>query len=94
MGRTRISTTVDADVLQRCRDAFGLSDSELLDRALGALWREVVGDQERDAIADEPYEDDPDLSWQAPPGPDLPYDGAVPEEVRRLAAERRARYQA
>lgn len=36
--------------------------------------------------------DDPDLTWQAPPGPDLPYDGVVPEQVRRLAAERRAQY--
>ena len=92
MPRTRISTTVDADVLARCRQAFGVPDSELIDQALAALWRELVGQRERDAIAAAPYEDDPDLAWDSPPGPDLPYDGEVPEDIVRLAAERRQRY--
>jgi hypothetical protein len=92
MSRTRISTTVDADRLARCRAAFGLPDSELMDRALAALLREVIGQQERAALDAHPYEDDPELSWEAPAGPDLAYDGEVPAEVLRLAAERRARY--
>ena len=71
---------------------FGLPDSELVDRALAALLREAVGVRELAALDAYPYEQDPDLQWSAPPGPDLPYDGAVPDDVRRLAAERRARY--
>lgn len=38
MARTRISTTVDADLLSRARDTRSeLSDSALIDEALGAL---------------------------------------------------------
>lgn len=92
MARTRISTTVDADRLERCRVAFGLADSELVDRALQALLRELVDQREQAALDAAPYEDDPDLAWQAPPGPNLPYDGDVPDEVLKLAAERRGRY--
>lgn len=92
MNRTRISTTVDTDRLTQARQVLGVADSELVDRALAALLRELLGHQERQALARAPYEDDPELSWQAPVGPDLPYDGAVPAEVRRLAAERRARF--
>lgn len=69
-----------------------VADSELVDRALAALIREVDGRREVAAIAQLPYEDDPDLAWQAPPGPDLPYEGGVPEEVQRLAAQRRGAY--
>jgi hypothetical protein len=75
MSRTRISTTVDAERLAQCRDAVGVSDSELLDRALAALLRELVGAHERRALEATPYETDPEVAWQAPPGPDLPYDG-------------------
>lgn len=64
----------------------------MVDDALAALLRKLEGARERAAIEAEPYEDDPDVAWQAPPGPDLPYDGAVPDEVTALAAERRARY--
>lgn len=92
MARTRISTTVDAARLARCRKLLGVSDSELIDDALGALLRELSGAIERAAIDDSPYEHDPDVAWQAQPGPDLPYDGQVPEAVQRLAAERRAQY--
>lgn len=91
MSRTRVSTTVDAERIAQCRAALGVSDSELLDRALAALLRELVGAQERRALEAAPYEDDPELAWQAPPGPDLPYDGPVPEEATRLAAQRRGR---
>lgn len=90
MSRTRISTTVDAEHLAQCRAALGVSDSELIDRALAALRRELVGAHERRALEAAPYEDDPELTWQAPSGPDLPYDGSVPEEVARLAAARGA----
>lgn len=92
MARTRISTTVDADRLEQARRTLDVPDSTLMDRALGALLREVSGEHERRALTEQPYEDDPDLTWQAPPGPDLPYDGVVPEQVRRLAAQRRAQY--
>lgn len=91
MSRTRISTTVDPERLARCRAALGVSDSELIDRALAALLRELVGAHERRALEAAPCEDDPELAWQAPPGPDLPYEGPVPEEVVRLAAQRRGR---
>lgn len=46
MGRTRISTTVDADLLRSLRQArTGLTDAALIDEALGAL-------QERDRAAE------------------------------------------
>lgn len=92
MSRQRISTTVDAGQLARARDLFGGPDSELLDRALALLVRRLDAERERAALDAAPYEEDPDLAWQAPFGPDLPYDGAVPDEVARLAAERRATY--
>lgn len=91
MSRTRISTTVDAEHLAQCRAEFGVSDTELIDRALAALLRELVGAHERRALESAPYEDDPELAWQAPSGPDLPCDGPVPEEVARLVAARSAR---
>lgn len=93
MARTRVSTTVDDERLARARELFDGPDSELLDRALELLVRRLDAERERAAIAAAPYEDDEDLAWQAPPGPDLPYDGDVPEDVRRLASERRATYE-
>lgn len=92
MARTRISTTVDSDRLERARAHFGLPDSQLLDRALYELLRRVQLEREREALRAAPYEDDAELTWQAPDGPSLPYDGEVPDEVRRLAAERRGTY--
>jgi hypothetical protein len=94
MSRTRISTTVDTERLAQCRDAVGVTDSELVDRALAALLRELVGAHERRAFEAAPYETDPEVAWQAPPGPDLPYDGPVPDEAVRLAEQRRARGEA
>lgn len=64
----------------------------MIDLALGALLRELEGSRERDALEDQPYEEDPEVAWEAPSGPDLPYDGAIPDSVTKLAAERRARY--
>lgn len=37
MSRTRLSTTVDADLLDRARKASGKPDSALIDEALAAL---------------------------------------------------------
>ena len=89
MARTRISTTVDAQRLADARRQLAVSDSELIDRALAALIDVVQAERERTALAEWPYEDDPQLAWQAPVGPDLPYDGDIPSGVVQLAAERR-----
>lgn len=91
MGRVRISTTVDEDRLLRCRALLGTNDSVLLDRALAALLEEMEAMRERAALEEHPYEDDPELSWEVPAGPVLPYDGEVPAEVLELARARRGR---
>lgn len=91
MRRERISTTVDSVQLATARRLLGVRDSELFDRALEALVRQELARRELEALEAHPYEEDPDLAWEAPPGPDLPYDGEIPAEVRRLAARRRRR---
>lgn len=90
MSRVRISTTVDGDHLRRCRALLGVADSELMDRALVVLQNVLIAGREIEALEGMPYEDDPDLAWHAPSGPDLPYDGEVPAAVRALARRRRA----
>ena len=94
MSRIRVSTTVDGQRLARARELFGGSDSELLDRALELLVRQLDARRERAALVAQPYEDDADLSWEAPPGPDLPYDAEIPDDVIELARQRRAEYDA
>ena len=89
MSRTRVSTTVDSGWLSRARELLPSSDSQLFDRALSALIDDLEADQEAAALSAHPYEDDPDLSWSAPPGPNLPYDDEVPKEVIALARRRR-----
>ncbi len=89
MARVRISTTVDAEQLARCRRLSGVTTSKLVDRALRVLADELEREREVAALERLPYEEDSDLSWEAPAGPDLPYDGDVPADVRRLAAARR-----
>lgn len=84
---------MDGDRLARARSLIGTSDSKLLDQALGALVDKLEVERELRAISEHPYEDDPDLVWQAPEGPSLPYDGDVPPEVERLAAARRRKAQ-
>lgn len=91
MSRVRISATVDADELERARKLTGARDSQLLDEALVLLIRERLATQEREALRAQPYDTDPDLAWQAPAGPDLPYDGEIPAEVLALARARRRR---
>ena len=68
-----------------------MTDSEIVDRALVVLLDKLEAEQERLALEAMPYDDDPDLSWQAPAGPSLPYEGDVPADVLRLAASRRRR---
>ncbi|MGH9154906.1 MAG: hypothetical protein ACRD1K_03430 [Acidimicrobiales bacterium] len=91
MTRVRISTTVDGDRLADGRRLLGVTDSVMIDRALGALIDQIESEREIAALDAAPYEMDPDLSWECPVGPDLAYDGEVPDEVRRLAAQRRRR---
>ncbi|MBA2348848.1 MAG: hypothetical protein H0V81_11190 [Solirubrobacterales bacterium] len=91
MSRVRISATVDADELERARRLTGARDSQLLDEALVLLVRERLAAQEREALTAQPYDADPDLAWQAPPGPDLPYEGEIPAAVLALAKARRRR---
>lgn len=64
-------------------------NSEVVDAALMALIEKLEAQQERAVLAAHPYEEDPDLTWEAPDGPPLPYDAAVPEEVLLLAERRR-----
>jgi gamma-glutamyltranspeptidase len=89
MARERISTTVDATRLMAARRLFSLKDSHLIDQALEALIQRELARREVAAIEAHPYENDPDLAWQAPTGPDLPYDGEIPPDVRKLAGRRR-----
>lgn len=91
MRRERISTTVDRDRLLACRRLLGTSDSKLFDRALAVLLNELEGDRERQALDLMPYHEDSDLAWEAPAAPSLPYNGEVPQDVQRLAQERRQR---
>lgn len=93
MSRTRVSTTVDEERLARARELFDGPDSALLDRALELLVRRLDAQRERAALAAAPFEDDDELTWQAPPGPDLPYEGDIPDDVVELARERRAQYE-
>lgn len=91
MNRMRVSTTIDADAFERARRLLPGPDSRLLDRALLALIDALEAERESAALARHPYDDDPDLAWVAPAGPDLPYDGEIPEEVAKLARQRRRR---
>lgn len=89
MPRARISTTVDRDRLRECRSLVQAPDSVLFDRALALLLEALRAEEEIKALQAMPYEQDPDLTWEAPTGPDLPYDGEVPADVMALAEERR-----
>lgn len=85
----RISTTVDRSQLDRARELLGVSDSELIDRALAVLVKSITAQKEVETLREIPYESDPDLNWLAPQGPSLPYDGDVPHAVKELAKRRR-----
>jgi len=89
MPRVRISTTVDAGQWEQSRKLLKLPASKIVDRALQALLEQLEAQRDLDALESFPYEQDPDLSWSAPSQDALPYDGAIPAEVLRLAAKRR-----
>lgn len=91
MRRMRISTTVDAQRWAAARRLLDASNSQIVDRALTALIEQIEAERERAALAALPYEDDADLAWETPPGPDLPYEGEVPPDVLRLSEDRRRR---
>jgi hypothetical protein len=91
MTRIRISTTVDESRWEEARRLLHGSPSQIVDAALAALIEKVEAAGERAALDQLPYEEDQDLSWEAPPGPELPYDGEIPSEVLRLAQQRRRR---
>lgn len=91
MKRTRISATVDGQRLRTAAALTGSTGSALVDQALAALIAQVEAEREAEALERRPYESDPDLAWQAPLGPDLPYDGEVPAEVIALAEASRRR---
>jgi hypothetical protein len=91
MARIRISTTVDELRWAEAQRLLGASPSQIVDAALSALIEKIEEERERIALDRYPYEDDPDLSWEAPAGPQLPYEGEVPEDVLALARERRRR---
>lgn len=89
MNRVRISTTVDATTWKAARCLLSGSNSEVVEAALLALIENLEAEKERAALAAHPYGEDPDLAWVAPPGPPLPYDASVPDEILRLAEQRR-----
>lgn len=89
MSRVRISATVDGERLRTAARLAGTTGSALLDLALAALIEQTEAEREAAALDAQPYEDDPELAWEAPTGPDLPYDGAVPADVLTLAEARR-----
>lgn len=92
MNRLRVSTTVDGSVLERARELSGVRDAEMFDAALRALVNQIQGERELQALRSWPYADDPELAMpEAPPDQleALPYSGAVPPEIARLAKARR-----
>ncbi len=91
MRRARISTTVDAERLAKCRTMLRVVDSQIIDRALSALITDLEAELELAALTANPYDDDLEVAWVAAPGPDLPYEGRIPASVTRLAARRRRR---
>lgn len=91
MARVRISATVDGDRLRAAAELAGTTGSALLDQALAALVEHLEAQREIAALERSPYETDPDLAWQPAHGPDLRYDGDVPDDVVALAQARRRR---
>jgi len=85
----RISTTVDAIQWERARKLMDSPASKIVDRALETLVERLEAEQDLKALEEFPYEGDPELNWEVDPVPGLPYDGKVPQEILRLAAQRR-----
>lgn len=91
MNRVRVSTTVDAHNWETVRRLLDAPSSQIVDQALSALIDRLETARERAALAESPYEEDPDVAWDAPRAPALAYEGDVPPDVLRLAKQRRAR---
>lgn len=92
MARTRISTTVDHERLERARSQSGLRDSELFDSALESLIRQLTIAAELAALDRFPYRADPELAMGDAPSDthdELAYDGVVPASVIWEARRRR-----
>lgn len=89
MKRVRISATVDGERLRMAAELAGATGSALLDQALAALVEQLAAQREIAALEQQPYDADPDLAWQPPPGPALVYDGDIPADVVALAQARR-----
>lgn len=92
MKRARISTTVDRERLERARRLELGRDSELFDAALVALIASVEHQREMNALGGNPYDVDDELAVPRAPldwDEDLPYDGGIPDDIVRLARERR-----
>lgn len=85
----RISASVDAQRMDEARHLSGATGSRLFDLALAALVERLQAERETAVLAEHPYDADPEVAWHAPQGPDLPYDGDIPADVRVLAARRR-----
>lgn len=88
MSRIRISTTVDGSVWAAVRKLAGGPGSKIVDAALRELLAKLETEQERAALKAAPYDDDPDLAWDTPVGPGLPYEAGVPDDVMELAEAR------
>jgi len=91
MKRVRVSTTVDAHRWATARRLLDAPSSQIVDQALAALIEQLESTRERAILKAQPYEDDPDLAWEAPRGISLAYEADVPPDVLRLAEQRRAR---
>lgn len=90
MPRERISTTVDAKRLALARSLVAMRDADIFDRALDALIANIEAEREKDALTRFPYEGDAELALpDVVPGEGLSYEGEVPEEVLKLARQRR-----
>ena len=92
MNRTRISTTVDGAVLEQARQLSGARDADMFDAAMLALIEKIQGERELAALSDWPYAEDPELVMPQAPADfldALPYSGAVPPELVKLAKQRR-----
>jgi len=87
--RTRISTTVDAIQWERARQLMNSPASRIVDRALETLVERLEAEQDLNALEKFPYEADAELNWEVDQVPGLPYDGKIPQEILRLAAQRK-----
>lgn len=86
--RTRISTTVDGIKWRQAMSLMNSPASQVVDRALEALIDRLEAESEIRALDEFPYDEDPELAWEAEPVA-LPYEGDVPEAIRRQAAQRK-----